>query len=144
AVDAPDTTAIVAQRDLDRWAVGFDEAYAIALENLRARSVAPLGRAADGVYHSTWSDSYDPARLLLPGTPCPLALDGEPVVALPSWHHLLVTGSRNDTGVEAMIRFGLKVAEEEPKTLSALPLVRRGGVWDELDLPRGHALEPLL
>jgi hypothetical protein len=56
----------------------------------------------------------------------------------------VVTGSEDDAGIAAAVSFALKVMEEEPKTLSALPLVRRGGEWVGLDLPRGHAAEPLL
>ena len=38
----------------------------------------------------------------------------------------------------------MKILEEEPRPMSALPLVRRGGEWVDFDLPKGHLLEPLL
>ncbi len=143
-VDHENSTAMVGSADLARWGLTFEEAYDRALGNLKARSSAPFVAIGEGLYHSPWQDCYDPARLLLRDALAPLDLSGDPVVGLPSWHHLLVTGSDDAAGIAAVVAFALKVMEEEPKTLSALPLVRRGGEWVGLELPRGHAAEPLL
>jgi hypothetical protein len=38
----------------------------------------------------------------------------------------------------------MKMVCDEPRPMTALPLVRRGGEWVDLELPRGHVAEPLL
>jgi hypothetical protein len=143
-VDHEQSTALVTAPDLERWGLSFEQALALASENLKARSTAPLTALAEGLYHSPWQDFYDPSRLLLPELLAPLDLRGDPVVALPSPNHLLVTGADDPAGIAAAIAFGLEVQEEEAKTISAVPLVRRGGEWVGLELPRGHPAEPLL
>jgi len=143
-VDFPKSTSVVSSKDLEDWGVSMEDALPVALENLGRRSEAPMSAVGPGVYHSPWHDCYDPARILRRETFSTLDLDGEPVVLAPNWNHLVVTGSHDHAGLSAAISFALKVLEEEPRPMSALPMVRRGGEWVELDLPVGHPVEPVL
>lgn len=143
-LDYPQSTSVVTTTDLAEWGASIEDALAVALENLAARSREPMMEVAEGLYHSPWQDRYDPARILLREVLAPLDLPGDPVAFAPNWNHLLVTGSENTAGVAAALAFSMKVLEEEPRPMSALPLVRRSGEWVDLELPSGHPLEPLL
>ena len=63
---------------------------------------------------------------------------------VPNWNHLFVTGSEDLEGLAGALMIAMKIVEEEPRPMSALPLVRRGGEWVDFELPKGHLLEPLL
>jgi hypothetical protein len=134
----------VTTKDLEDWGVTFEEALAPALEDMATRSTEEMVHVSDGLYHSPWQDCYDPARILRRETFSELHLSGDPVVVIPNWNHLLVTGADDPAGLATAIAFSHKVLGEEPRPMSALPLVKRNGEWMNLDLPKGHPAEPLL
>lgn len=143
-LDHPSSASLVVDSDLEAWGVSPERCLETGLENLAARSAGALDQVARGVYHSTWRDGYDPARILLTDLLAPLCLRGDPVAFAPNGNHLIVTGAEDGEGLALSLLFAMKVLAEEPRPMSALPLVRRGGEWVDLELPRGHALEPLL
>jgi hypothetical protein len=143
-LDYPNTTSAVAASDLASWGATSEQALDLALENLAARSKEGLVRIDEGLYHSPWQDCYDPARILLREVLAPLDVKGDPVAFAPNWNHLLVTGSEDVEGLAGCLLFATKILAEEPRPMTALPLVRRGGQWVDLELPRGHVVEPLL
>ena len=130
--------------DLEAWGASSERCLELALENLAARSKDRLVEVAEGFYHSPWQDCYDPARILLRDILGPLDIKGDPVAFAPNWNHLLVTGSEDLEGLAGGLIFAMKVLAEETRPMTALPLVRRGGEWVDLDLPKGHVVEPLL
>src|SRR6185503_6713355 len=118
-LDAEDGMMAVGGNLLRQWGVGFEEALAVARDNLAARSGAPLRRVADGLYDSTWADCYDPARLLLPELLRPLELEGAPVAVCPHWRWLIVTGERNHGGLATALQAALD-SLAGPKPVSGL------------------------
>ena len=143
-VDYPNSTSVVTVSDLESWGASAERCLELGLENLAARSKGALVQVAEGVYQSPWHDCYDPARILLREVLGPLDIKGDPVAFAPNWNHLIVSGSENLEGLADGLLFAMKVLAEEPRPMSALPLVRRGGQWVDLDLPNGHPVEPLL
>jgi hypothetical protein len=143
-LDHPGSAGLVVDSDLAAWGVSAERCLEMAIENLAARSPGALDQVARGVYHSTWRDGYDPARMLLGDRLAPLDLRGEPVAFAPNGNHLIVTGAEDVEGLALSLLFAMNVLAEEPGPMSAIPLVRRGEGWVDLEVPRGHALEPLL
>jgi hypothetical protein len=143
-LDYPTSTSVVTVSDLEAWGASSEQCLAPALENLAARSQAGMVRIAEGVYHSPWQDCYDPARILLRDVIGQLDIKGDPVAFAPNWNHLLLTGSEDQEGLAACLLFAMRVLAEEPRPITALPLVRRSGEWVDFELPKGHVVEPLL
>ena len=143
-LDYPDSTSVVTSTDLEAWGASSERCLELALSNLAAKSTHRLEPVADGVYHSPWQDCYDPARLLCRDVLASVQVKGDPVAFVPNWNHLFLTGSEDLEGLAGALMITMKIVEEEPRPMSALPLVRRGGCWVDFDLPRGHLLEPLL
>jgi hypothetical protein len=144
-LDSPTSTSPVTASDLETWRVSFEETYRLALENLEKRSVrAQFQQVAEGVYVSPWSDCFDTARILLDRAFAELPIEGDPVVTCPNWNRLFVGGAAKLESVAGVISAGMHVMQEEPRPMSGLPLVRRGGEWVDFDLPHGHVAEKLL
>lgn len=143
-LDYPTSTSLISTSDLDDWGVSFEQCMEPALENLVARSKEGLVEVAEGIYHSPWQDCYDPARLYCPRILGPLRLKGDPVAIVPNWNQLIVTGSDDLEGLTASILYAGKIIDEEPRPISAMPIVRRGSAWVDFVLPKGHPVEPLL
>jgi hypothetical protein len=142
-VDSPESTMMVTDKHLGEWGKTFDQALEVALRNLEARSPGTLKRH-ESVYVAPWSDCYDPARALLPARMSGLDVQGDRVAFMPNWNNLLVTGADDVAGLAGALAFARRVVEEEPRGMSALPLVLADGEWIDFELPRGHALEPAL
>ena len=140
-LDSAESTVMVTNDDLQTWGKTFEEVLQVALDNLEARSPGGLTRH-EGVYVAPWSDCYDPARALLRSRMSSVEVQGEMVAFMPNWNHLIVTGSGDGVGMTSALAFATRVMEEEPRCMSARPLVWRDGDWIDLELPRGHVLEP--
>lgn len=136
-LDAPHGIRLVNEGDLVRWGVSFDDALAIARENLAARTPGGFHEVGNGVYASPWADCYDVARLLLPDLLRPLDVDGEVVTVCPNWNVVLLTGARNHAGLAAVLRACLE-AFQAPKPISGQPIVYRYPGWELLPIEKGH------
>jgi hypothetical protein len=143
-LEYPDSTSVVTVSDVQSWGSSSERCLELALENLAARSKDGLVKIGEGIYHSPWQDCYDPTRILLRDVLGPLDIKGDPVAFAPDWNHLIITGSEDLEGLADCLIFAMKILAEEPRPMTALPLVRRGGQWVDLDLPKGHVVEPLL
>ncbi|WP_241014970.1 hypothetical protein [Burkholderia sp. Ac-20379] len=111
------------------WGVTFDAALEIAVDNLRAESSKPWLPLRDGVFVSQYGDFYDAARLLLTDVLYRQPIAGAPVVMAPNRTVLLLTGDRNEAGLQTL----LAVAEEalrEPRPLPPLMLRWSGTAWE--------------
>jgi hypothetical protein len=136
--DMPELMADVPQGLLDRWGVGFAQAYQDALRNLRAISLPPrFALQPEGLHVSDYHDEYDPSRLLLPEVIDALAVRGDPVVMAANTTTLLVTGSDDARGLSAMATLTLDVLGR-PHFVSGLPLRRVGGQWEAFRPGAGH------
>jgi len=128
-VDRPDRTLYVDQTLLKAWGRSFDEAYEVALENLRngeGYSFAPIAR---GVWVSGGSDWNEPALLLLPEFIRELDLAGDPVAVPVSRQYLIVAGSEDEDALGAMAGFVAEALADEPQPFPAEPIVFKDGAW---------------
>lgn len=141
-LDSPTTMMMINETHLDDWGVAFDEAFDAAVANLDEATVtARWGGIGDGTYLSMWNDDYDVSRILVPKVIDHLDLTGDPVAFVPHRNRLIITGADDHEGLA--VAMGRTEEElDQPSQVSAVPLVRRDGVWGDLDLPADHPAAP--
>jgi len=122
---------------LRAWDITFDELYAKAVENLRARSKAPFEKPAPGVFVSPYHDSLDASRIVLTDAILALELKGQPVALAPTHDILLVTGDQDDDGLVAISGWG-EEALLEPRAHCAVAMRLEDGAWKPWLPPREH------
>ncbi len=120
--------------DLDRLGLSVEVAIEIAVENLMRKSVEPFRVVQAGFYVSSWRDSYDGARLLLPDLFANLQVDGEIVAMAPTPDTVLVTGSKDVEGISLLTSLGGNLVKDRYGVF-ALPMVLRNGVWESFEVP---------
>ncbi|MFA5951856.1 MAG: DUF1444 family protein [Hyphomicrobium sp.] len=128
ALDGSESIMRLSAEQIASWGVGFDEAFEVALNNLRAISAKPFVMIAPGLYRSDWSDGYDASRLLLTDVISSLPVRGMPVAMAPHRDVLLVTGADDEAGLEAMTGVGQSLLGG-PRPLSALTFSLVGDTW---------------
>jgi hypothetical protein len=129
AFDGPDTLQYLGPDELARWGVSFDEAFSVALENLRQRSTEALEQLAPGTCQAPWEDNYAASRLLLDEVVRRCKVRGTPVVLVPHRDLLLITGSEDEDGLHKVASKALR-AMMAPRALDgrAMRLTARGWV----------------
>jgi hypothetical protein len=144
-VDHPDGVLEVQAADLERWHTDFDRLLQKARTNLLARGAEEgFLRMGPGRFRSTWRDSLDGSRLLLPGVLRRLELDGDPVVVLPNRDTLLVVGSEDAPALGWALAGALEFLEADPGALNGCPLRLRHYQWEPFLLGEGHPARNLL
>jgi uncharacterized protein YtpQ (UPF0354 family) len=141
-VDSEHSTTSVNNGKLMEWNIDFPSALKIAIDNLRDRTESkftPIGR---GVFVSAWSDVFDASRLLLTDMLHRLPIKGEPVIAIPSRNHLLVTGSGNEPGVHDLIDIAADILANDTRPLAAQLFHFQDDAWQLFDGGQ-HAREKL-
>ncbi|MFM9841399.1 MAG: hypothetical protein ACKVOI_00365 [Dongiaceae bacterium] len=118
------------------------QALQAALTNLRKRSSARWLEVGDGLYVSSWHDSYDASRLLLTDMIRQLSLKGDPVAMAPDPDTLIVTGSDDIANLQAMAKLARRHLEEATRPLSGFAVALRGDQWVDF-LPDDPALRAL-
>jgi len=93
----------ILQKQLERWGVTHDEVFDVALANLRDRSVEQMRKLQEGFYVSTWHDTYDPSRLLLPDLIYRHRVFGKPVAMMPTKDRVYLTGDRDEAGLRMLV-----------------------------------------
>jgi hypothetical protein len=104
---------------LDDWGATFEEAFPVALENLRQLSGHALERAGPGVWASPWRDNYDASRVLLPELLRRAEVEGDPVVMVPNRNTLLLAGSRDAAGLARLAELA-EEAYDQPRSVSGM------------------------
>jgi hypothetical protein len=135
SIDKPDAIVRVMSDMLEGWSVSFDEALAIACDNLRARSHDLFERVGPDLYASPWRDSYDSARLLLPELFEQLSVRGRLLAMPAARERLLLTGSDTPQGLAAMAEMARNLANGM-RPISAEILQWTGKSW------ASYALDP--
>lgn len=141
-IDSEHSTTSVNSGKLAEWGVDFPGAMEIAVANLRDRTEAKFNPIGRGVFISAWSDIYDASRLLLTDMLHRLPIKGEPVIAIPSRNHLLVTGSGNEQGISDLIDIAADILASDTRPLAAQLFEFRDGAWKLFDGGE-HAREKL-
>jgi hypothetical protein len=142
--DFPEVNVSLTEAILNKWGVTFQEAYDVALHNLREISrTAKFRRSPTGFYMGDYRDEYDPARLLLPELFADLDLCGDPVVMLPVKPVLLVTGADQVDGLAAMADYAWELTSLGP-FWSGIPMRLVHGNWISYQPEAGHPAMPSL
>ncbi|MEZ0230238.1 MAG: hypothetical protein ACAI25_16570 [Planctomycetota bacterium] len=119
--DREDSISDLTANDYERWGVDFEHVFDKAQANLWRRSEEPFERQRSGLYLSPWRDNHDASRLLLTDKIRELDVDGDPVAMVPNRDFLLVTGSMDAKGLEAMADICDEL-REAPRPMSFVPV----------------------
>lgn len=108
AFDEPDTLRYLGPGELARWGLSFEQALAMAMENLRPRSTERLEQLAPGTCKAPWTDNYAASRMLLDEVVRRCPVKGAPVVLIPHRDLLLITGSEDEEGLNQVATLALR------------------------------------
>jgi hypothetical protein len=125
-LDFPEYVAMVSPENLRSWGVSFYQLYEIGLTRLRDCTIPKFEKEQD-FYIGGWHDDYDSSRILVPEVFGSLHLDGDPVVCLPNRNSLLVTGSENHAGIQAMLKHAEEIVRTKPRPMNPAPLILKNG-----------------
>ncbi|MGA2063285.1 MAG: hypothetical protein ABSG67_22675 [Thermoguttaceae bacterium] len=107
----------------------FYEALEIACKNLSQLSLKFIGPpTGEGVYLSAAGDSYDGSRLILTDLIRQFHVKGEPIAMIPNRDNLVVAGSDDIEGLNAMLAMTTE-ALKEPRPISGIALRLDGDEW---------------
>lgn len=145
AIDRDSSITTLSAKALREWARPFDEAMAIAMQNLGAVGRCAFERAEGGYFVSSYNDNYDASRILTPHLFDLLSLKGDPVAVVLSRSCVAVAGSDDVPALVAMAAFVEQRLATETRPLSMLPIVHRDGAWSPFrsDLPELAPLDLL-
>jgi len=97
--DMPDMRMALFDSHVATWGLTFDQALAIAHDNLLRQSDADFVQMTDGYYQGPWDDAYGATRLILTEKVRKLSVKGDHVAAIPNRDMLIVTGSDDQDGL---------------------------------------------
>lgn len=110
AIDRPDSTSTLLAGPKEAWGITFEQALAIAHDNLRDATPDRFVEVAAGIFQGAWHDAYDTSRVLLPDVLQRVPVKGRPVFMLPTRDCLLVVGDRDETAMAGMLELSLDAA----------------------------------
>jgi hypothetical protein len=124
---------------LDSWGVTFYEALENARDNLRHVQPQIIGpQEGPGTYVFTSNDGYDSSRLVLLDLVRQFEVNGDYIAMAPGREMLVVTGSEDEAGLEAMVALAKK-AFDQPRTVSGAALRLEGDEWERWMPDKGHS-----
>jgi hypothetical protein len=133
----PDNLRGITSQNLAKWGTSFEEAFEVAVNNLREISGGKFEQRAPGVLRSPWRDNSDGARILLTDLIEQQMVVGNPVVMIPNWDTLLITGSEDDEGLSHLARLA-EAALKRPHAVNAIALQLKSGAWVPFLPPIDH------
>ena len=119
AVDSDHAIAQVSQLDLEKWGITFEEAFAIAVDNLRHKAAPTFSEIGPGLYASNYGDYYDAGRIFLHELAWQLPLNGDPVAMVPNRTCLLICGANDPAALVEMVNQARLVLREQSRPLSS-------------------------
>ncbi|HSN97068.1 MAG TPA: hypothetical protein VLS89_02185 [Candidatus Nanopelagicales bacterium] len=119
--DLPDHIIEVPADVFARWGIPFEEALEIARDNLETLSTDPFDKIRPGVYLSPWRDNHDAARIVLTDPLRRLLVRGDPVIMVANRDTLIITGTDDIAGLEAMAVVTEAILEE-PRAITGIPV----------------------
>ena len=127
--DMPDSMKPISNMDTELWGVTFYDALEAARENIRQLKPRVIGpKEGKGVYVFTTNDSYDSSRLIILDLIRQFQVKGDYIAMAPGREMLIVAGSEDTPGLEAMVVLAKK-AFEQPRTVSGVALRLVGDEW---------------
>lgn len=129
AYDTQASMSTIGQATLAQWGVTFEQALAVAMDNLRERTPHSFVALGDGLMMGEWHDAYDSSRLLLPDLLYRACAGGEPLVMIPTRGRFLLASSHNVAGQLAMVALADQLMQDEGRHVSpAMYGVRHGRI----------------
>ena len=127
--DMPDAMRSISNKEFDGWGVTFYEALEAARENLGRLPPRIIGpKEGEGVYVFATNDGYDASRLILLELIRQFQVKGEYIAMVPGREMLIVAGSEDTAGLEAMLTLAKK-ALQEPRPISGVAVRLDGDDW---------------
>jgi hypothetical protein len=139
--DLPDSMRHIQQHDLDSWGITYYEALEAARENLAELPFQCYANPEQGVYISATRDNYDASRLILLDLIRRMEVRGEHVALVPNRDTLLVTGSEDEDGLDAISQIAEKTLEQ-PRPISGFAFRLEGDDWAPWLPSLGHPSRP--
>ena len=125
--DMPDSMKPISNKELGVWGVTFYEALEAARENIRQLPPQIIGpKEGEGVYVFTTNDGYDSSRLIILDLIRQFQVKGDYIAMAPGREMLIVAGSEDTPGLEAMIALAKK-AFDQPRAVSGVALAAGRG-----------------
>jgi hypothetical protein len=138
--DMPDSMKPVFNKEIDLWGVTFYEALEAARENLAHIRPSIIGpKEGEGTYVFTTNDGYDSSRLILLDLIRQFQVTGDYIAMAPTREMLIVTGSDDRAGLEAMVTLAKK-ALEQPRMVSGIALRLDRDEWESWMPDADHPL----
>ena len=119
AYDTEANMATIGQANLAQWGVTFEQALAVAMDNLRDCTAQRFVSLGNGLLMGDWNDAYDSSRLLLPDLLYRACQGGEPLVMVPTRGRFLLASSNNVAGQLAMVALAEQLARDEGRHVSS-------------------------
>ena len=136
--DHRDTIEPLSADQLAQWKVSKEEAFSVALQNLREMSLPPQFSAyMNGVFVASYQDDYDSARFLLSEIIGSLNVVGDVVALMPNRRTLIIGGVDDSTGLCTMADLALE-SREQPWPISGIAMWFHDGRWQPYQPPSGH------
>ncbi|UTY59996.1 hypothetical protein [Massilia sp. erpn] len=120
AIDSEHSISMIGEKVLQDWGVSFEEALAVALDNLRERSPDSFARLNTGVVAGAWGDAYDSSRILLPDMAYRAGDGVEQVVMVPERGLYLLAPLHAPAVQLAMVALARTEMEGSGRPLSAM------------------------
>jgi hypothetical protein len=133
-IDRPTAMTRLTPEAVKEWGIAADDAFGVALENLRRNGAPKWMELRSGVFRSTWGDSYDAGRIMLIDMMDGPPVKGEKIVMTPDRDTILVAGSDDPDALQQMAQLALSIYDRDSYQLSAQPLVLRDGTWHAYEI----------
>jgi len=140
-LDTPKSINDCSVESMEKMGLNDKMAYEIAADNLRRRP-GGFEELRPGLYRSVWKDQYDATRMMYSEFYANLPINGRPVVMVPNRDVLLITGERDEVGLETMTKVAVE-ALKLPRPMSGLAY-RLDSSWVPFLPPVDHRAYPLL
>ncbi|MEI8374165.1 MAG: DUF1444 family protein [Planctomycetota bacterium] len=138
--DMPDSMRPISNKEIDLWGVTFYEALESARDNLRQLHPMIVGpEEGEGIYIFTTNDGYDCSRLIILDLIRQFQVKGDYIAMVPGREMLIVAGSEDTPGLEAMIALAKK-SFEQPRAVSGTALRLVGDGWESWMPEADHPL----
>lgn len=132
-LDLPDADVPVAAGMLAQWGVGLPHVLDAAVANSFGQPV-PSARRIESV-HLYQDVRFAATALLRPEMIRGLAVEGDPVVLVPTIDSLIVGGTGDPAGLTFMARVADRLLGSEQRTVSIQPLILHGFGWAPFEWP---------
>lgn len=131
AFDLPGAVSYPSQEKLDRLGLDDVALKVLALDNLKRIRMAPQIASLPTFASVSSCDPYPPSLLLDDAfwSAELFPYRGDIVVIVAARDLLLVTGSQESEGLEAIAKIAHGIVAEVPYAISTVPIVRRNGAW---------------